>query len=66
MIVVTFGGRGRAPHAPYPQMWPPTTAIPRDPSEFPGDGVWYHSAKSLKIRTGQGEAPFFRELALGG
>ncbi len=28
---LTFGGRGRAEHAPYPQMWPLTTAIPRDP-----------------------------------
>ncbi len=30
---LTFGGRVRAEHAPYPQMWPLTTAIPRDPLE---------------------------------
>ena len=28
---LTFGGRGRVEHAPYPQMWYLTTAIPRDP-----------------------------------
>ena len=28
---LTFGGRGRAEHAPYPQMLTLATAIPRDP-----------------------------------
>jgi len=28
---LTFWGMERAQHAPYPKMWPLTTAIPRDP-----------------------------------
>ncbi len=43
---LTFGGRERAEHAAYPQMWPLTTAIPRDPESsnitgYPKSGKIY-------------------------
>ena len=31
---LTIGGRERAPHAPYPQMWSLITAIPGDPIDI--------------------------------
>ncbi len=50
---LTFGGRERAEHAAYPQMWPLTTAIPRDPAHI------LSKAKTFMINLLQNIAPMF-------
>ena len=51
---LTFGGRGRAEHAPYPQMLPPTTAIPRDPALSQSKELALSQSKELALSQSKG------------